>query len=403
MFLLVTPAGGKLWRLKYRIGGREKLLAMGAYPEIGLGEARRRREEARELIALGKDPSREKQREKVRSRLQAADTFNAICKEYCDKRRRDGSKGWAPATAIRSEYLLSLVCGSIGKLPIGEIEPADVLTAIRRIEGKGKLDNETAIRTGKPLSRATVNSTLSALRAFFVWLAGQPGYKSHLHYADADYFNLAETEVRIAKAVRHKAFPTLEQVHHVLSAMPSGTDIEKRNRALVAFALLTGARDGALAIVQDWCGHLRESMLWGDDDPLFPATRIGLGDGGGFTAVGLRRDGWHSAGPVRDIFRAAFEAAGLPYFNPHSFRDTLVQLGEKICPTIEAFKAWSQNLGHERVMTTLTSYGAVAAHRQAELIRGMGKRDNAPAALTRDQVLGLRALLAQAGDHRSLS
>lgn len=141
MFLLVTPAGGKLWRLKYRIGGREKLLAIGAYPEIGLGEARRRREEARELIALGKDPSREKQRDKVRARVQAADTFAAICDEYCEKRRRDGSKGWSPATAKRSEYLLSLVCGSIGKLPIGEIEPADVLTAIRRIEGKGKLES----------------------------------------------------------------------------------------------------------------------------------------------------------------------------------------------------------------------------------------------------------------------
>jgi integrase len=141
MFLLVTPAGGKLWRLKYRIDGREKLLALGAYPEIGLGEARRRREEARELIALGKDPSREKQREKARARTQAADTFKAICDEYCEKRRRDGIKGWAPATATRSEYLLSLVCGSIGKLPVGEIEPADVLTAIRRIEGKGKLES----------------------------------------------------------------------------------------------------------------------------------------------------------------------------------------------------------------------------------------------------------------------
>ena len=54
-----------------------------------------------------------------------------------------------------------------------------------------------------------------------------------------------------------------------------------------------------------------------------------------------------------------------------AFRDTLVQLGERICPTIEAFKSWSQNLGHERVMTTLTSYGTVAPHRQAELIRGM--------------------------------
>lgn len=141
MHLLVTPAGGKLWRLKYRIDGREKLLAIGAYPEISLGEARRRREEAREMIALGKDPSREKRRDKLRSRIQAADTFKAISDEFCQKRRRDEQKGWAPATATRSEYLLSLVCGSIGHLPIGEIEPMDVLTAIRRIEGKGKLES----------------------------------------------------------------------------------------------------------------------------------------------------------------------------------------------------------------------------------------------------------------------
>ena len=278
---------------------------------------------------------------------------------------------------------------------------------------KRKLDKELAVRTGKPLSRATVNSILSALRAFFVWLAGQPGYKSRLSYGDADFFNLAEKDVRIATAVRHKSFPTLDQIHHVLATLPSGTAIELRNRALIAFALLTGARDGALAsfklkhvdlvqcrvdqdarevrtkasktfttwffpvggealpIVRDWCHYLRTVLLWGDDDPLFPPTLIGLGENRGFAPVGLRRECWHGAGPIRDIFRKSFEAAGLPYFNPHSFRDTLVQLGERVCTTVEEFKAWSQNLGHERVMTTLTSYGTVLPHRQAELIRGM--------------------------------
>lgn len=280
---------------------------------------------------------------------------------------------------------------------------------------KHKLDKQPAVRTGKPLSRATVNSTLSTLRAFFVWLAGQPGYKSRLSYADADYFNLAEKDVRIAKAARHKAFPSLEQVHHVIAAMPVRTAIELRNRALLAFTLLTGARDGALAslrlkhidlvqsrvdqdardvktkasktfatwffpvggaalqIVQDWCEYLRANLFWGDEDPLFPPTQIGLGENGGFVPVGLRRgECWQGAGPIREIFRNAFEAAGLPYFNPHSLRDTLVQLGEQVCTTPEQFKAWSQNLGHERVMTTLTSYGTVAPHRQAELIRGLG-------------------------------
>jgi len=118
---------------------------------------------------------------------------------------------------------------------------------------------------------------------------------------------------------------------------------------------------------------LAHNLLWGDEDPLFPPTQTGLGDNGGFVPVGLRRgDCWRGAGPIRAIFLKAFVAAGLPYFNPHSFRNTLVQHGQRVCSTIEEFKAWSQNLGHERVMTTLTSYGTVAPHRQAELIRGMG-------------------------------
>lgn len=145
MFLLVTPAGGKLWRLKYRIDGREKLLALGTYPEIGLSDARKRREEARAVIAQGKDPSREKQRDKARSRIQATDTFTAISNEYCAKRRRDGEKGWSPPTATRSEYLLSLLTSSIGRMPIADIEPADVLAAVRKIEAKGNL--ESARRT----------------------------------------------------------------------------------------------------------------------------------------------------------------------------------------------------------------------------------------------------------------
>lgn len=145
LFLLVTPAGGKLWRLKYRVAGKEKLLALGAYPEVSLSDARRRRDEAREMLAGGKDPSRERQREKVRARSEAENTFAAICDEYCAKRKRDGEKGWSPATAKRSEYLLSKLNLSIGRLPIGEIEPADILAAVRKFEAKGNL--ESARRT----------------------------------------------------------------------------------------------------------------------------------------------------------------------------------------------------------------------------------------------------------------
>jgi len=141
LFLLVQPSGGKLWRVKYRIDGKEKKLAIGIYPQVGLAEARRRRVAARELVAAGKDPGREKQREKVRSRIQAETTFDAIAAEFCAKRRRGGQKAWAASTATRSEYLLSLLKGSIGKLPITDIEPADVLIAVRKIERKVQLES----------------------------------------------------------------------------------------------------------------------------------------------------------------------------------------------------------------------------------------------------------------------
>jgi integrase len=126
----------------------------------------------------------------------------------------------------------------------------------------------------------------------------------------------------------------------------------------------------ARQVVGEWVMELR-GLGWGEEDPLFPATNVGLNGDGQFAASGSRRAAWRNADPIRKIFRRSFEAAGLPYFKPHSFRKTIVQLGERICPTPEAFKAWSQNLGHEQVSTTFTSYGPVEPYRQSEIIRSL--------------------------------
>jgi hypothetical protein len=96
-----------------------------------------------------------------------------------------------------------------------------------------------------------------------------------------------------------------------------------------------------------------------------------------FVAAGLTKNHWSNATPIRTIFREAFDRAGLSYFNPHSFRNTLVQLGQEVCRTPEEFKSWSQNLGHEKVLTTFLCYGQVAYQRQGEIIRGLGAPKNA--------------------------
>jgi len=136
----------------------------------------------------------------------------------------------------------------------------------------------------------------------------------------------------------------------------------KFSKTFVSYFFPVG--DEPLAILSEWVSYLRDEKLWGNDDPLFPATQVALGANRQFEAVGLSREHWSSASPIRTIFREAFTRVGLPYFNPHSFRNTLVQPGQQVCQTPEQFKAWSQNLGHEKVLTTFLSYGEVAPSRQ---------------------------------------
>lgn len=265
-------------------------------------------------------------------------------------------------------------------------------------------------RKDTKLSKSTIHSTFAHLKRFFQWLAREQGYKSRIQFSDTEYFNTSNKDIQVATARRVQKVPTLEQIKHVIEKMPINTEIEQRNRALIAFTILTGARDSAIAsaklshinlqensffqdarevntkfsktfttfffhvgddikqIVVDWIEYLKTQKLYGNHAPLFPMSEIGLNTNKEFATIGIKPEHWSSAAPIREIFKQAFRQAGLEYFNPHSFRSTLVQLGQTRCKTPEAFKAWSQNLGHESVLTTLYSYGQVGRQRQAEII-----------------------------------
>lgn len=131
--------------------------------------------------------------------------------------------------------------------------------------------------------------------------------------------------------------------------------------------------DDIKQIVIEWIRYLYEQKLYGHDAPLFPRIHMVHDVECGFKVAGVEPMHWSTTSAVRQIFRDAFTRAGLPYYNPHSFRNTLVQLGYQRCGNnIEALKAWSQNLGHESMLTTLTSYGTINTHRQGEVMRGLG-------------------------------
>jgi integrase len=304
-----------------------------------------------------------------------------------------------------------------------------------RVFKKYLTEDAVAVRSGKPLSAATIASTLRILRAFFLWLADQPGYRARIRYSDAEYFTPPGQTERIAAGRIERPGPELEDVHTLLDTMPVSTLLHQRDRALVALIALTAARDSAvislrlkhldlenfrlvqdarevktkgsktfvttfypvkgnvLQIVTDWKNCLVSELGFGPDDPLFPATAMALDGNSQFVASGLGRKPWSTTEPVRKILKEAFKAASLHYHNPHSFRSTITRLGQRMCRSPEEFTAWSQNMGHSSVLTTFSAYGKVSDARQAEIIRNLGT--NKTDGQDQTAIAAMEAFLAQ--------
>ena len=131
LFLYVAPTGGKLWRMKVRVSGKEKLLSFGSWPAVSLAAARKERDKARDILAAGSDPAREKQQAKLRAKISAENTFGAIANEWIEKRQREGM---SDKTAEKSRYYLRRMGTPFGRLPVSDITPADILAVLRPIE-----------------------------------------------------------------------------------------------------------------------------------------------------------------------------------------------------------------------------------------------------------------------------
>jgi len=137
LYLEISPAGGKWWRLKYRMEGKEKRLSLGTYPEVGLKEARDRRDEARKLIADRIDPSEHRKANRAASMDRAANSFEVVTREWFGK----FSTEWAPSHRDRVLRLFERdIFLVIGGRPVSEVTSPELLTALRRIEDRGALD-----------------------------------------------------------------------------------------------------------------------------------------------------------------------------------------------------------------------------------------------------------------------
>lgn len=143
MHLMVHPNGSKYWRLQYRFDGKQKMLALGIYPEISLSEARHRRDEAKRQVANAIDPSEQKKVEKQARKATVENTFKAIALEWHEYKRPNWSKGYAEDLM---EAFENDIFPDIGKRPIAEIKPLEILSSLRKLEKRGVLDKLRKIR-----------------------------------------------------------------------------------------------------------------------------------------------------------------------------------------------------------------------------------------------------------------
>lgn len=144
LFLLVQPNTTKLWRLAYRFDGKQKVLALGAYPMISLTDARIKRDAAKKLLSDGIDPSIERKIQRRTAQMSRRNTFKAIAEELMVKFAAEKD---APATLKKKQWLLDFAIAEFGNRPVAEIKAPEILDALRKIEKRGRHETATRVRS----------------------------------------------------------------------------------------------------------------------------------------------------------------------------------------------------------------------------------------------------------------
>lgn len=198
----------------------------------------------------------------------------------------------------------------------------------------------------KQLSEKTLDREIAALERFDVWNGRKDFGKLHI-----DWPMGFRTYLDHAKGARGK---------------PLGKSID---------TFFAKGFDEAEEVLAKWMAHLDQVVLYGPDDPLFPATALEAEESDGFKASGFQRRNWTTTEPVRKIVNAAFKNAGLPAFGPHAFRQMLSRHIAKTCKSVAELVASSQNLDQTDVLTTLRNYGHINRDDQRKLVTGEEPRN----------------------------
>ncbi|NIA31538.1 MAG: tyrosine-type recombinase/integrase, partial [Actinobacteria bacterium] len=267
---------------------------------------------------------------------------------------------------------------------------------------------------GNPILKKTVNNMLATIRDFLVWITQQPGYRTNFNHSHILYLNLGRAVTRaIESSEEIKRIPSLEYVKSLIKSIDGKSEVDYRDRALIALTLLGGFRGGTLTSirikdinladltvtldtldfasmkgdasnvvrllvfkvwllepVKFWLKYLVDELKYKTKDPFFPMTDV-YANRDHFTAEKVKPNFWKNTSAINGIFKDRAMSADLPYFHPHSFRRLNYTLARKYCTTMEELAAVSRNLGHVHIDTSDGYYGNIQLDTRLEILSEM--------------------------------
>lgn len=244
LYLERTPAGGQYWRMKYRYGGKEKRLAFGVYPQVSLKAARELCTAARKVLASGADPGEIRKAEKAQAAHEAVNTLEAVAGQWLAHQ----SSRWAPVTLGRIRASLTAdVFPALGSRPLASIKPGDVMTVIKKIEGRGAGD-----QAGRVLQR---------VKSIYRWAV------IHERIADNPMLDLKQSEILKPRAVQHRAAMPDKELPTFLAKLDD-YDGEPGTVHALRLLMLTATRPGEVRGAR-WAEFDLGAALW-----IIPAERM---------------------------------------------------------------------------------------------------------------------------------
>jgi integrase len=345
LYLELSPSGGKWWRLKYRMDGKEKRLSLGVYPDVGLKDARQRRDEARKLIAAGTDPSEARKAEKSARKVAVLNTFEAVAGAWLE--RSDDKWDSGTRDKVRAS-LVNHVFPRIGRLPISSIRPSDVRELVQAIEAGG--------------ARETAGRVFQRIRAVYRYAVAH-----ELTESDPTY-PLKPAEILGRLCVRHRAALSEREVPQFLQLL-SQYQGDPATKSALHLLMLTAVRPGEL-----------RGALWEEFDLTRALWRI--------PAERMKMKTEHivplsaQALALLQVLRPAADAKGLvfpsPYYPGKSISDgtlnsALARMGYKGTATAHGFRTLFSTCANEAGWNTDVIEKQLA-HEERDDVRGAYNR-----------------------------